>query len=179
MRIEPPASVPSASGKSPSATAAALPPEEPPALRLVSKGLRVGPNSELSQVPRRPITGRVGLADEDGAGLLDPLGEGAVELRDVVLQRPHAAEGGRPARLEVEQVLDRRRHAVQRAERLAAHDGLLGAFACLAARIVEIREDQGIEARIARSMRAIVASITSTGDSSRRAILSARSQALA
>src|SRR5918911_4152341 len=57
MRIEPPPSVPSASGTSPPATAAALPPEEPPVLRDVSKGLRLGPKSGLSQVPRKPITG--------------------------------------------------------------------------------------------------------------------------
>ena len=44
MRIEPPPSVPSANGSRPSATAAALPPDEPPLLRVVSNGLRVGPN---------------------------------------------------------------------------------------------------------------------------------------
>ena len=44
MRIEPPPSVPSASVSMPSATAAALPPDEPPVLRRVSNGLRVGPN---------------------------------------------------------------------------------------------------------------------------------------
>jgi hypothetical protein len=44
MRIEPPASVPSASGSRPSATAAALPPEEPPEFLARSNGLRVGPN---------------------------------------------------------------------------------------------------------------------------------------
>src|SRR5579872_2997587 len=43
MRIEPPASVPSASGTSPSATAAALPPDEPPVFLRVSNGLRDGP----------------------------------------------------------------------------------------------------------------------------------------
>ena len=41
----------------PAATAAALPPEEPPVLREMSKGLRLGPKSGLSQVPRNPITG--------------------------------------------------------------------------------------------------------------------------
>ena len=44
MRIEPPPSVPSANGSRPSATAAALPPEEPPVFRVVSNGLRDGPN---------------------------------------------------------------------------------------------------------------------------------------
>src|SRR6516162_1544859 len=44
MRIEPPASVPSANGTRPSATAAALPPDEPPVFLARLKGLRVGPN---------------------------------------------------------------------------------------------------------------------------------------
>jgi hypothetical protein len=44
MRIEPPPSVPSARGSSPSATAAALPPEDPPVFFEVAKGLRLGPN---------------------------------------------------------------------------------------------------------------------------------------
>ena len=44
MRTEPPPSVPSAIVSMPSATAAAAPPDEPPALRDVSHGLRVGPN---------------------------------------------------------------------------------------------------------------------------------------
>ena len=41
-RIEPPVSVPSASGAMPAATAAAEPPREPPGTRAVP-GLRVGP----------------------------------------------------------------------------------------------------------------------------------------
>src|SRR5215218_1232291 len=57
MRIDPPPSVPSATGTRPAATAAALPPEEPPVLRDSSKGLRLGPKSGLSQVPRNPMTG--------------------------------------------------------------------------------------------------------------------------
>ena len=57
MRIEPPPSVPSAKGTRPSATAAALPPDEPPVFLLRSNGLRVGPKSGLSQMPRNPMTG--------------------------------------------------------------------------------------------------------------------------
>ena len=44
MRIEPPPSVPSASGSMPSATAAALPPDDPPLFLAGLNGLRVGPN---------------------------------------------------------------------------------------------------------------------------------------
>ncbi len=47
-RIEPPVSVPSAHGARPAATAAALPPEEPPGTRPRSHGLSVAPNAEFS-----------------------------------------------------------------------------------------------------------------------------------
>src|SRR4029077_18108364 len=47
-RIEPPVSEPSAPGTSRAATAAALPPEEPPGMRLRSQGLRVGWNALFS-----------------------------------------------------------------------------------------------------------------------------------
>ena len=47
-RIEPPVSVPIAHGASPAATAAALPPLEPPGTRSRSHGLRTGPNAEFS-----------------------------------------------------------------------------------------------------------------------------------
>ena len=61
MRIEPPPSVPSAKVSRPSATAAAQPPEDPPVLRLVSNGLRLGPKSGLSHTPRKPMTGLLPL----------------------------------------------------------------------------------------------------------------------
>src|ERR1700677_2285481 len=47
-RMEPPVSVPSAHGARPAATAAALPPEEPPGTRVRSHGLSTGPNAEFS-----------------------------------------------------------------------------------------------------------------------------------
>ena len=47
-RIEPPVSVPMASGASKAASAAALPPPEPPGIRVVSHGFRVGPYAEFS-----------------------------------------------------------------------------------------------------------------------------------
>src|SRR3954452_12906735 len=46
--MEPPVSEPSARGANPAATAAALPPLEPPGTREWSWGLRVGPNAEFS-----------------------------------------------------------------------------------------------------------------------------------
>src|SRR5580658_2784643 len=50
-RMEPPVSVPSAPKQRPAATAAAEPPEEPPAMRLRSQGLRVGPKQLGTEVP--------------------------------------------------------------------------------------------------------------------------------
>src|SRR5437763_77374 len=47
-RIEPPVSVPIAHGASPAATAAALPPEDPPGTRPRSQGFRTGPKPEFS-----------------------------------------------------------------------------------------------------------------------------------
>ena len=47
-RTEPPVSVPSAHGASPAATAAALPPDEPPGTRVRSHGFSAAPNAEFS-----------------------------------------------------------------------------------------------------------------------------------
>src|SRR6188474_853738 len=47
-RTDPPVSVPSAMGANPVATATADPPLEPPGIRDVSHGLRVGPKAECS-----------------------------------------------------------------------------------------------------------------------------------
>ncbi len=49
-RIEPPVSVPSASGASPAASAAAEPPLEPPATRSGSRGLRTVPSASLIEL---------------------------------------------------------------------------------------------------------------------------------
>ncbi len=59
IRIEPPPSLPCATGTMPAATAAAAPPEEPPGVRSRSHGLRVGPNSRASLVGRIPYSGSV------------------------------------------------------------------------------------------------------------------------
>ena len=47
-RIEPPVSEPMPSAANPAATAAALPPDDPPGTREGSCGLRLGPNAEFS-----------------------------------------------------------------------------------------------------------------------------------
>ena len=61
MRIEPPPSLPCASGTMPAATAAAAPPEEPPGVRSVSHGLRVGPKRRGSVTGRIPNSGMLVL----------------------------------------------------------------------------------------------------------------------
>jgi hypothetical protein len=61
MRIEPPASVPSAIGTAPAATVAAEPALEPPELRAGFQGLRVTPVSGEMPVPFPPNSGVVVL----------------------------------------------------------------------------------------------------------------------
>ena len=61
MRIEPPASVPTASGVMPASTAAALPPLLPPGVRSRLHGLRVTPHSGESVVGFQPNSGVVVL----------------------------------------------------------------------------------------------------------------------
>src|SRR6185503_11826840 len=61
MRIEPPPSVPTASGPMPAATAATAPPEEPPGVFARFHGLRVMPVSALSVTPFQPNSGVVVL----------------------------------------------------------------------------------------------------------------------
>ena len=48
IRIEPPTSLPTSTGDSPAATAAADPPDEPPGVLVGSHGLFVRPNSSLT-----------------------------------------------------------------------------------------------------------------------------------
>src|SRR6266404_9094516 len=61
MRIEPPASVPTASGPIPANTAAALPPLLPPGVRSRFHGLRVTPESGESVSGFQPNSGVVVL----------------------------------------------------------------------------------------------------------------------
>ena len=61
IRIEPPPSLPWASGSIPDATAAAAPPLEPPGVRFVSQGLRTGPKRRDSDTGRIPNSGMLVL----------------------------------------------------------------------------------------------------------------------
>src|SRR5262245_63481369 len=57
MRIDPPPSDPVASGTIPEASAAEVPPDDPPGVRSRSQGLRVIPNVGLSVCGFRPNSG--------------------------------------------------------------------------------------------------------------------------
>ena len=61
IRIDPPPSLPCAAGTMPAATAAAAPPDEPPAVRSRSHGLRVLPLCVVSVEAARPISGVIVL----------------------------------------------------------------------------------------------------------------------
>ena len=61
MRMEPPPSPPPASGTMAAATAAAEPPLEPPAVRVRSHGLLVGPNASGSVYGSKPNSGQLVL----------------------------------------------------------------------------------------------------------------------
>ena len=61
MRIDPAPSVASAIGTSPAATAAALPPLDPPGVRCGSQGLRVTPQVAVSVKPQIASSGSVVL----------------------------------------------------------------------------------------------------------------------
>ena len=64
----------------------AEPPEEPPGTRARSHGLRVTPSAEFSRGRAHRELVHVELADQHGAGLAQPLGDGAVEARHEVLE---------------------------------------------------------------------------------------------
>ena len=57
IRIEPPPSDPVASGTRPAASAAAVPPDDPPGVWARLQGLRVIPKGTLSVLPRCPNSG--------------------------------------------------------------------------------------------------------------------------
>ena len=124
QRIEPPPSVPIASGAMPAASAALAPPLEPPGVRSRFQGLRVTPCSGLSVSTLWANSGRlvvpIGIAPAaftravtvaSRSGTTSTDGERAVAHR-------HAADR--------DIVLDGDRHAVQRAQRVAAHHRGLG-----------------------------------------------------
>ena len=71
-RIEPKPSEACAIGSIRAPTAAAAPPDEPPEIRLVSQGLRVGPYCAGLAGERKAELAGVGAAEDDQAGRLQP-----------------------------------------------------------------------------------------------------------
>jgi hypothetical protein len=76
---------------------------------------------------------------------LDPLGEGARDVQGVLLEGTDAAEGRRPAGVEVEQVLDRGGHPMKHAQIRPGHQCLFGLPSALAG-VVEAEIDKGVQA---------------------------------
>ena len=127
QRIEPPVSLPTASGAIRAATQAAEPPLEPPGMRARSQGLCVGEEGRVLVRPAHGELVHVGPADQHGVGRLQPGDDRGVVGRAEVFQHPRGA-GGRLA-LRAEHVLDGHRQpgqAAQRLARLAAAVDLLG-----------------------------------------------------
>ena len=122
----------------PLATAAADPPLEPPGLRVVSHGLRVGPYARGSVVGMRPSSGVLVLPDEHEAGGAEPPDERAVVVAVPVdlLQEPVALVARVAGGVAVE-VLQHQGHAPERAVGQIA-----GRFL---ARLVEASVDHRVE----------------------------------
>ena len=114
-------SVPRASGTMRAATAAAEPPDEPPGTRLAVPG--VAGRLEGAVLGRRAHGElvHVGLADHDRARRLEPGDRGGGEGGAVALEDARAAGGGQAG--DVQDVLDRQRHAGERRRRGAAREG--------------------------------------------------------
>ena len=110
--IEPPPSVPCASGRRPAASAAAAPPLDPPGVRLGVPGISGVPVQLRFRERDRPELRGVRLAEDDEAGLAQPPDDGGIEVRNVVGER--AARVRRADVLRRGQVLDRDRDATER-----------------------------------------------------------------
>ena len=143
MRIEPPPSLAWAIGTMPAATAAALPPDEPPGVR-----------SSVPRVARRavaprlgdgedPELGRVGLAHGDEARVEQRRTTAPSNRRREVAEQV-GAKGQRPAGPGRADVLDRDRHAGERA--LVAGRDRVGRRSAP----VGVDEDERVEAAVQR-----------------------------
>ena len=120
-RIEPPVSVPSAHGARPAATAAALPPLEPPGTRARSHGLSTGPKAEFSFDEPIANSSWLVLPSSGAPAVGEPRDDRRGVGRPVALEDPRA----RLARhaLGAEEVLDGERHAARGRRRDASPSG--------------------------------------------------------
>ena len=122
-RTEPPKSVPCASGSMPVATATAEPPDEPAGLNFGFHGLRVAPNTALTVLAPAANSGVLVLPSTMAPAALSRRTDFGVFARHEILEQGRA-EGGANAGGQRD-VLDADRQAVQRPDRIAAHDRLL------------------------------------------------------
>ena len=123
-RIDPPMSLPTGRYVSPAASAAASPPLEPPAVRATFHGLFVRPNTALSLCQYARPFRRVRLPEDHRAGRAIALDDRRIARRNMGGELGRA--GGRLHSRGLERVLDRARHAVERAPPLAARARLVG-----------------------------------------------------
>ena len=145
MRIDPPVSVPSVASAMPAATLTADPPLDPPGDRVGSCGLRAGPERRvLVRGAERELV-QVRLADDDGAGLAQLRDRRRVATGDVALA--HARRRSRRRAPDVEEILDRHRHAVQRTAVVSGRQ-LAVRLARLPPRLVRHDEDERVQARV-------------------------------
>ena len=105
-------SVPIAHGASPAATAAALPPEEPPGTRPRSHGFSTGPKPEFSFEEPIANSSWLVLPEQRRAGLRQLRDDRGGVRRPVALEDPRARLAGDA--LGAEQILDGERHAGER-----------------------------------------------------------------
>ena len=148
-RTEPPVSVPIAHGAMPEATATPEPLLDPPGVRCASEIPRVPRRAEMlvgAPAAHREFD-RVGLAEHDHALREKAARQGRGGRRAAVA--PHHRAAGRDAALDVDQVFERDRHAVQRSDRMAGADRLVGGLGG-EPRVVGIDVDKGVQLRIVR-----------------------------
>ena len=120
-RIEPPVSLPKLSAENPAATAAALPPLDPPGTRLGSSGLRVGPNAEFSVLEPIANSSRFVLPTMTAPAAFEPGDDGGVVGRLPALEDLRRA--GRRDAPGAHVVLERDRHPGERPGIATGGDG--------------------------------------------------------
>ena len=143
-RIDPPMSLPCATATMPDATAAALPPLDPPGERVeVPRIVGRAVGERLGRDARREL-GRVRLADEHEPGRAEARGEPGVVGRDPLqaFQESHAAVERVAGRV-AHRVLHEERHPAQRAVGQAR-------IPCFGACALEALMDDGVERGIQR-----------------------------
>ena len=117
-------SEPSASGTMPEASAHAAPPDEPPAERVGSTGLRVVPKIVLKVCEPAANSGTLVLPITTTPAPPDPLDDQLVGVGDVVGEQRRAVR--RPPARDVVGVLERERQPVQRPDLGAGRQRLVG-----------------------------------------------------